>query len=159
MQLVLDPPMGAHDAQQLLGGNIFGEQEVAHLGRLRTGTEHAAARGDAGQRNDAGELLDRGESGVAQDGRAPPLAAIVSDGLAPFGNAAGSAARIAPSGRSKQLALILLERQHVIRTPLVFPPDADPLPVVRLISRLIVAPARSPLVAGRNISCLQDFPA
>ena len=42
MQLVLDPPMGAHDAQQLLGGNIFGEQEVAHLGRLRTGTEHAS---------------------------------------------------------------------------------------------------------------------
>ena len=84
MQLVLDPPMGAHDAQQLLGGNIFGEQEVAHLGRLRTGTEHAAARGDAGQRNDAGELLDRGESGIAQDGRAPPLAAIVSGGFAPL---------------------------------------------------------------------------
>ena len=30
--------------QQPLGGNIFGEQEVAYLGRLRTGTEHAAAR-------------------------------------------------------------------------------------------------------------------
>src|SRR6476620_7860362 len=150
MQLVLDTPMGAHDVQQPLGGNIFGEQEVAYLGRLCAPTKRASARGDAGQRNDAGELLDRGESGIAQDGRAPPLAAIVSDGLAPFGNAAGSAARIAPSGRSKQLALALLERQHVIRTPLVFPPDADPLPVVRLISRLIVAPARSPLVADRN---------
>lgn len=36
MQFVLDATMGAHDAQQPLGGNI-GEQEITHLGRLRAG--------------------------------------------------------------------------------------------------------------------------
>ena len=41
MQLVLRRPMERTMLQQLLGGNVFGEQEVAHLGRLRTGTEHA----------------------------------------------------------------------------------------------------------------------
>ena len=39
----------------------------------------------------------------------------------PFGNAAGSAARIAPSRRSEQLALVLLEielsQEHINETP------------------------------------------
>ena len=30
MQLILDAPMRAHDAQQPLGGNVFGKKEVAH---------------------------------------------------------------------------------------------------------------------------------
>ena len=102
--------MGEKDEKQLIGENIYEEQKVALLRRLRTGTEHAAERGDPGQRNDAGELMDRGESDIAHYGRAPELAAIESGELAPNDNAAGYAARIATSERSEQLALVLLER-------------------------------------------------
>ena len=92
MQLILDAPMRAHDTQQPFGGNVFGKKEVAHERRLGAAAFGASARSDAAQRNDPGKVVCGSEAGIAHNGGAPPLAPIVSGGVALLGNAAGSAA-------------------------------------------------------------------
>ena len=84
----------------------------------RRGRLGASARGDAAQRNDPGKVVCGSEAGIAHNGGAPPFAPIVSGWFALFGNAAGSAATKAPADGSKQLALIFLERQHVVAAAL-----------------------------------------
>src|SRR5260370_8522945 len=50
VQLVLDGPMTAHDAQQFFGRNVFGEQIIVDEGLLGAAAMGASARGDTGHR-------------------------------------------------------------------------------------------------------------
>ena len=65
-----------------------------------------------------GKSYAAAKRGVAHNGGAPPFAPIVRGEFALFGNAASSAAAKAPAGGSKQLALVFLERQHVVAAAL-----------------------------------------
>src|SRR5713226_4739644 len=118
VQLVLDRPMRALDAQQFPGGNVLREQEVPYGRRLGSGAVHASARGDASHRRDSGEVVFASQAVVADDGGAPLLAPIVRGEFGSFGNAALARAGKAALDGSKQRSLILLERQHVLPAPL-----------------------------------------
>src|SRR5260370_26919770 len=76
VQLVLDRPMRALDAQQFPGGNVLREQEVPYGRRLGSGAVHASARGDASHPPDSGEVVFASQAVVAEYGRAPPPAPI-----------------------------------------------------------------------------------
>jgi hypothetical protein len=68
MQPVLDAPMTAHRLQQSFGGDVLGQEEIAHEWLLRTSAMRASARGNAAQSNDAGEAACGVHAGVANDG-------------------------------------------------------------------------------------------
>src|SRR5579872_3997509 len=53
MQPILDAPMTAHDPQQLLGGDVFREQEVACERLVRPCALAAPARCNAADRHDS----------------------------------------------------------------------------------------------------------
>ena len=82
VQPVLDTPMTAHGLQQSFGGHVAGEQKVADDRLLGASALGSATRRDASQGNNTGKAVGRRHAGVANDGGAAPLVAIVGGRLA-----------------------------------------------------------------------------
>jgi hypothetical protein len=81
MQAILDTPMTAHDLQHPVGSHVLGKKIIVHDDRLLGAPGMgASARGDARQRDHAGKAICRRHAGVANDGRATGLVAVVGRG-------------------------------------------------------------------------------
>jgi hypothetical protein len=115
MQSILDAPMTAHRLQQSFGGDVLGQEE---MWLLRTSTMRASARGDAAQSDDAGEAACGRYAGVSNDCGISRFAPVVTGRLDSFGDAAFAATGEASRRAREQLALVLLECQGEIATPL-----------------------------------------
>ena len=114
VQTIFDPPMTAHDLQQLLGRHVLGKQEVPHerlVGRPAAG---ATTRCDAPHGRNTREAVGKTDAGVANDGRSPHFVSVVGGGFEPLSSAALAASGEAAGDGGEELALVFLERQRVI---------------------------------------------
>ncbi len=77
MQLVLDTPMIACDLQQTFGGEVLGEQVIAHGELVGAPTPRSPARSDASQGSHAGKAVCGADGSVANDGGTAGFVPIV----------------------------------------------------------------------------------
>ncbi len=118
MKPVLDTPMTAGDVQQPLGGDVFGQEIVAHYRGIGPLTSLAPARSDPAHRRGAWEAVESSQAGVAHDGRAPCFVPIVARRLDLFGDAALARSRKLLRNRSEQAPAVCLDRQNIVAAAL-----------------------------------------
>jgi hypothetical protein len=112
MQIVLDAPMAAHDLEQLGGGELSRQQEVAdRLDGSGVGTPPA---GDAADRFDAGKAVLGRHVGCRDDGSLTPFAPVVRQRAGMMGARSASGGREAGLDRPEELGPVFLEGQHIV---------------------------------------------
>jgi len=102
MESVFDTPVDAGDVEQSLGGDIFGQQIMAHDRRIGTPASQASAQGNPAHRNDARKTIAGSQAGVAHDSGTARFVSIVTGRVDVLGEAALAGARELLHNRREQ---------------------------------------------------------
>src|SRR5882757_6432411 len=102
MEPVLDAPMATGDVEQSLGGDVFGQDIIAHERRIGALTPQASARSDASHRDSTWKAIDTRQAGIAHDRGGSRFAPIMAGRLDLPGCAALARSRKLLGNRGKQ---------------------------------------------------------